>query len=114
MVKSATSFSHSGMRDWIIQRVSAVVLALYVIALLIFFVSHTSLTYESWKGFFYNPFMQIFSFLALLSMVGHAWIGVWTIFTDYIKPKGLRLFLESIMALALLSYLAWGVSIIWR
>ena len=113
MVTSATNFSRSGLRDWIIQRVSAVVLALYVITLFVFFIINPGLNFATWQNFFYNPFMQIFSFLALLSLVAHAWIGVWTIFTDYVNPKGLRIVLESIMALALLAYIAWGVSIIW-
>jgi succinate dehydrogenase / fumarate reductase membrane anchor subunit len=113
MVTSATNFSRSGLRDWIIQRISAVVLALYLFTILIFFAANSGLDFQSWRNFFYNPFMQIFSFLALLSLAAHAWIGVWTIFTDYVKSKGLRLFLEAVMALALLAYVAWGFSIIW-
>lgn len=114
MVGSATNFSRSGLRDWIIQRISAIILGIYFITLIIFFLSHLGLNYEDWESFFYNPFMQIFNFLVLLSLIAHAWIGVWTIFTDYIKPKSVRLFFEAIMGLALLSYLAWGISIIWR
>ncbi len=113
MVSSATSFTSSGMRDWIVQRVSAVVLGLYLITLLVFFAVHPNLQFQIWHNFFYNPFIKIFSFLALLSMVFHAWIGVWTIFTDYIKPTGLRLFLEALMVLVLFIYLALGISIIW-
>lgn len=113
MVTSATNFSRSGLKDWIIQRISAVVLGLYALTLFAFFIFNSGLNFQTWQSFFYNPFMQIFSFLALLSLAAHAWIGVWTIFTDYVKPKGLRLFLEAIMALALLAYVAWGISIIW-
>ncbi len=114
MVTSATNLSRSGLKDWIIQRVSAVVLGLYLLTLIGFFVFSTEVNFTSWQAFFYNPIMQIFSFLALLSLVAHAWIGVWTIFTDYVKPKGLRLFLEALMALALLAYIAWGIAIIWQ
>ena len=113
MVSSATSFSSSGLRDWIIQRVSAVVLGLYVITLLVFFAINPHVQFQIWHNFFSNTFIKAFSFLALLSMIAHAWIGVWTIFTDYIKPTGLRLLLEALMVLALLVYLAWGISIVW-
>lgn len=112
MVSSATSFSNTGVRDWIIQRVSAVVLGLYLITLIVFFVFNPHLQFQTWHSFFANQWMKSFSFLALLSLVAHAWIGVWTILTDYIKPKGLRLLLESLMVLALFVYLAWGVLII--
>lgn len=113
MVSSATTFSNSGVRDWLMQRVSAVVLGLYVITLIGFFIINPHAHFQTWHNFFYNPIIKSFSFLALLSLVAHAWIGVWTIFTDYVKPKGLRLLLESLMVLALFVYLAWGISIIW-
>lgn len=113
MVNSATSFSSSGTRDWIVQRISAVILGIYLITLLVFFAFNPVIQFEAWQSFFHYPFMKLFSFLALLSLVAHAWVGVWTIFTDYIKPTSLRLLLEALMVLVLLGYLAWGITIIW-
>jgi succinate dehydrogenase / fumarate reductase membrane anchor subunit len=107
------SLTQNGLRDWIIQRVTAVILALYVIVLLGFFIKHPGLNFETWRALFACSFMKTFSFLALLSLVFHSWVGVWTILTDYIKSFILRFILETLLVLALLSFLAWGIKILW-
>jgi succinate dehydrogenase / fumarate reductase membrane anchor subunit len=114
MMQNPTSLSSSGLRDWLIQRVTAIILAVYVIFLLIFVAAHSHLHYDQWQALFANPFMRIFSFLALLSLVTHSWVGIWTVLTDYIKCAWGRLFLEVLMILALICYLVWGVGILWR
>lgn len=55
--------------------------------------------------------MRLFSVLAVISLAGHAWVGMWTVFTDYIKSSGLRLVLQAAMILAVIVYLFWGVMI---
>ena len=62
----------------------------------------------------------MFSVLALLSLVVHAWIGMWTVSTDYLtvrllgpKATGLRLVFQGGYALVLFVYLVWGVQILW-
>lgn len=113
MVKSATSYTGNGLRDWLIQRVSAVVLAVYIIFLVIFFVSNPGMEYATWQGLFGQLWMKVFTFIALLSLYAHAWIGVWTVLTDYIKPVCIRVPLEILVILALLAYLLWGIEIVW-
>lgn len=110
MIKSATGLTGSGSRDWIVQRISAVVLAVYSLIMLGWFLTHTP-TYELWRGFMFSMPMRLFSVLAVISLVGHAWVGMWTVFTDYIKSSGLRLVLQSAMILAVIVYLFWGVMI---
>lgn len=111
MMQSATSLTSSGLRDWLVQRVTAVVVGCYVIFLLLYFLCHPHLTFNDWHGLLMHPLMRIFSFLTLFSVVAHAWIGMWTVFTDYVKATPLRLLLQVLMALALLSYLIWGALI---
>ena len=113
MVGSVTSLTRSGLRDWLIQRISAVVLALYALFLLGFILFSQPLAYANWHGLFANGFMRVFTFLALVSVVYHTWVGLWTVFTDYIKCPSLRLTLLVIVVLALLGYLVWGVTIVW-
>lgn len=114
MMQSATSLTSSGLRDWMVQRVTAVVLGLYFIFLIGYFACHPHLAYSDWQALFANPLMRIFTFLALLSVVGHAWVGMWTVFTDYIHNTAVSIIVQALMILALLSYLAWGVAILWR
>lgn len=113
MVGSVTSLTRSGLRDWLIQRITAVVLALYALFLLAFILCHQVLTYADWQALFANGFMRVFTFLALLSVVYHTWVGLWTVLTDYIKCSSLRLTLQVIVVIVLLGYLVWGVSSVW-
>jgi len=110
---SATNFSRSGVSDWIIQRFSAVVLALYTVFIVGYLVSHSGLTYAEWKEFFSCTSVRVFTLLALISTVAHAWIGMWTISTDYLKAAGIRFVFQAICFLAMFVYLAWGIEIIW-
>jgi succinate dehydrogenase / fumarate reductase membrane anchor subunit len=84
MVTSITNLTRNGLKDWFIQRVSAVILAVYLFFLVGYFIVHPGLDYATWRGLFACRAMRIFSVLALLSLMAHAWIGLWTIFTDYI------------------------------
>ncbi|WP_372843287.1 succinate dehydrogenase, hydrophobic membrane anchor protein [Psychrobacter sp.] len=119
-MKSATSLTGSGSRDWIIQRISAVVLAVYSVVLLGFFLTHGDVTYAEWSSFMTSLPMRLFSLVAVLALAGHAWIGMWTVFTDYIttgklgaSAAGLRLVLQTLMIIAVLVFLFWGIMIFW-
>lgn len=114
MMQSATSLTSTGLRDWLVQRVSAVVLAAYFIFLLVFFILHPQLQYSAWQQLFASNWMRVFTFLALLSLIAHSWVGIWTVLTDYIKCTWARLLLEVVLILALLGYLFWGIEILWR
>jgi succinate dehydrogenase / fumarate reductase membrane anchor subunit len=106
--------AHYGLKDWLAQRVTAVVLAVYTVILLLALMVQPELTYGSWAGLFASPWMKVFTLLALLSLMWHAWIGVRDIFMDYIKPTGVRLFLQILTILALVGYGCWTVIILWR
>ncbi|TQV84420.1 succinate dehydrogenase, hydrophobic membrane anchor protein [Aliikangiella coralliicola] len=113
MVTSATSFGRSGLHDWVIQRVTAVVLAAYVIYLAAFVFSAESLEFIVWQGLFGKLWFKIFSLLALASLCFHAWIGMWIVSTDYIKPTGIRMVFQVLVILACFAFLIWGAQIFW-
>ncbi len=112
-VKSATGLTGSGTRDWIVQRFGAVVLALYSITLLGFFLTHSNVTFIEWSAFMTSLPMRLFSLVAIIALAGHAWVGLWTIFTDYVKSGSMRLILQALMVAALLVYVFWGIMIFW-
>lgn len=111
-IKSATGLTGSGSRDWILQRISAVVLAVYSVVMVGFFL-FSDVNFESWQGFMLSLPMKLFSLVAILSLVFHAWVGMWTVLTDYVKSSGLRLVIQSLVIIAVLVYLFWGVMIFW-
>lgn len=113
MVASVTSLGRNGLYDWMMQRVTAVVLAAYTLCMLGFFITTPDLTYEVWSGFFNTTSVRIFSLLALLALVAHAWVGMWTISTDYMKATAIRFAFQLVCGLAMFVYVVWGVQIIW-
>ncbi len=112
-VKAATSLGRSGLQDWIIQRISAVVLAVYSLYIFYFLLTIPSFSFQLWQALFQNEFFRVMSLLALVSLLLHAWIGLWTVSTDYIKPPAIRFLFQSLLILFCLSCLIWGVQILW-
>ncbi len=103
----------SGSRDWLVQRFSAVFLAIYTIFLFAFIVMHPDFAYEQWQSLFSSRIMQLSTLFALLCIAAHAWIGLWTVLTDYVKPILIRYILQSLILLALFVYVVWGIFILW-
>lgn len=113
MVDNVTSFSRHGLRDWLVQRVSAVVIAIYSIILISAIVTANQLSYAFWHDLYQTTAMRVFSVIVLFSIVCHAWIGMWTVYTDYVKVTLFRLILQVSTILGLLSLLVWSVIILW-
>jgi succinate dehydrogenase / fumarate reductase, membrane anchor subunit len=106
--------AHYGMRDWLAQRITAVVMAVYTLVMLGVIVFGPPLTYFSWAGLFASVWMKVLTLLTLAALAWHAWVGVRDIFMDYVKPTGVRLTLQVLTLIALGGYLAWAVIILWR
>ena len=113
MVTSVTNLGRSGTYDWMVQRVTAVVLALYTAFLVGLILFTPDLTYAAWSGLFAKTWVRIFSLLALVSLGGHAWVGLWTISTDYLKNGLHRFVFQSVCGLIMFIYLVWGVQTLW-
>ena len=111
MVTKVTGYSRNGVSDWIFQRASAIILAVYTL-FIVGYLLMNDVTAESWSALFNYLPMQIFSLLAVLAFVAHAWIGMWTVVTDYIKPVRIRYAAIVSVALILFAYLVWGVAIL--
>jgi succinate dehydrogenase / fumarate reductase membrane anchor subunit len=106
--------AHYGLKDWLAQRITAIVLAVYTIVLLLALLFTPELNYSSWAGLFAASWMKVFTLLALIALVWHVWIGVRDIYMDYVKPTAVRLFLQVATILALVGYACWAVIILWR
>ena len=113
MVKSVLGVNHQGLRDWVIQRVSAILIAIYSMGLVLYLLTHAGVSFAEWHSLFSRQWMKILTFLFLFSVVWHAWIGVWTIFTDYVKCFVVRAILNFLVFLMLFACLLWGILILW-
>ncbi|TLF51910.1 succinate dehydrogenase, hydrophobic membrane anchor protein [Halomonas urmiana] len=113
MVTNITNLGRSGLSDWLLQRVSAVILALYSLFIVGFLLFNPGLDYAAWSGLFAQTWMRIFSLLAFISLAAHAWVGLWTVTTDYLKPTGIRIGTQLIIILAIFVFLVWGITVLW-
>lgn len=120
MVTSVTSLTGNGLADFVLQRVSAVVLALYAGCVIGWFLVNDSVTHGALAGYFGSMPMQLFSTLALLATAVHGWVGMWTVGTDYLRPRYFgrhaavfRFVYQCGMVLVLFVYVAWGLALFW-
>lgn len=113
MVTFVTTFGRNGVADFIVQRVTAVLMLLYTLYMLDFFLTTPAIDFATWKAFFQGAGTQAFTFLTLLSIAAHAWIGIWSVVTDYIKCSRLRLGLLTLVILCLITFVLWTASLIW-
>jgi succinate dehydrogenase / fumarate reductase membrane anchor subunit len=111
-VSQLLALTKSGLKDWLLQRISAVVMALYVIFFMGFFLSHPDVTASDWMVLFSHPWMKIISLFVLLMLLAHAWIGIWTVLTDYIHCSAVRGVIQGIIIFGFFICLVWGVSIL--
>ena len=108
-----TSLTGNGLKDWLIQRVSALYFAAYALFIIVYLFSHPQLNFAEWHLLFSCVGIQIATALALLMLSLHAWIGIWTVTTDYIKCTAIRLSVQMMVALWLLGQFVWGLMILW-
>ena len=105
--------AHYGWRDWLVQRISAVVMALYTLLILVLLLAHGGLDYAAWKVTFGGEPFRLATFVFMVSLLWHAWVGVRDVYMDYIKPVGLRLALEVATVALLVAYLGWSIQLLW-
>ncbi len=106
--------AHYGLGEWLAQRLTAVVLGVYVIALGVCVIVQRDLRYDTWSAIFVPLWAKVVTLLALAALLYHAWIGMRDIWMDYVKPAGLRLTLQVATILWLAACAVWSVQILWR
>lgn len=113
MVTNQASIKRDGVQDYVSLRATAIIIALYTFYLAWFFITTESVTYEVWTGLFSSIAMKVFTFAALVSIMIHVRIGLWQVLTDYVKPAGLRAFIQYVLNLIAFAYVAVGVFVLW-
>jgi succinate dehydrogenase / fumarate reductase membrane anchor subunit len=106
--------AHYGLRDWLAQRITALIIAVYSLIVAGVVVTNTPLTYKLWSDLFAQGWMRVATLLFAASLVWHTWVGVRDILMDYIKPDGLRFTLQVAVLLILAGYFGWAVQILFR
>lgn len=105
--------AHYGSTDWLAQRVTAVIMVVYTVVLLAILLWNGGLSYVQFSRLLANVPFTMLSFLFMVSLLYHAWVGVRDIYMDYIKPVGVRVFVQVVSIALLVAYLGWTIQILW-
>lgn len=114
MVNRIVVGAHYGLRDWLAQRVTAVIMAVYAVIMLVVLLTGYPLSYAVWRDLFGHGWMRVATLVFGVSLGWHMWVGVRDILMDYVKPAGLRLALQVATILYIAGILGWTVQILWR
>ena len=106
--------AHYGMRDWLSQRVTACLMAIFTVVLLAQVLMPGPLGYDRWAGIFSAQWMKLLTLVTFLALAWHAWVGVRDILMDYVKPVGTRLVLQVGTLVWLVACTGWAVQVLWR
>jgi len=114
VVSRVVTGARYGMRDWLVQRVTAVIMSVYTVIVLVVLLGGVPISYAVWKDLFTQGWMRVATLLFAASLAWHLWVGVRNILMDYVKPDGLRLTLQVMTLLTIAAYLGWTIQILWR
>lgn len=120
MVTNVTSLTGNGLSDFLLQRVSAVIMALYTLCVLGFFLANPEVTHAQLTAYFASTPMLLFNTLMVLATAAHAWIGMWTVGTDYIREHyfgryatSFRMTYQTGCLAVLFVYVVWALQMFW-
>jgi len=107
--------AHYGLRDWLAQRITAALMALFTVLLLVQVIfSKGPIGYDKWAGIFSSQWMKVLTFTVIIALLYHVWVGMRDIWMDYIKPASIKLVLNVFTIVWLVACAGWGIQVLWR
>ena len=114
--KRIVTGAHYGLRDWLAQRVTAALMALFTILVLaqVLF-SKGPIGYDLWAGIFATQWMKVLTFTVIIALIWHIWVGMRDIWMDYVTSSvALRLVLQIFTMVWLVGCAGWAIQVLWR
>ncbi len=114
--KRIVTGAHYGLRDWLAQRVTAALMALFTILLLaqVLWVKGP-VGYDLWAGIFAAQWMKVLTFTVIIALIWHVWVGMRDIWMDYVTSSvALRLVLQMFTMVWLVGCGGWAIQVLWR
>ncbi len=105
---------YPGMRLWLSQRLTAIVMAIYIVLFVLLLVVKQPSGFTAWRALFSPAWFRLATWLFFLSLFIHAWLGVADVLKDYIFNKTLRAYLQMAVDILLVLYLFWLTFILWN
>jgi len=106
--------AHYGLRDWLVQRVTAVLMGLFTLVVLVQVLLPGAMGYDKWAAIFAAQWMKVLTFVVIVSLAWHAWVGTRDVLMDYVKAVGMRLALQVAAIVWLVGCCGWAVQVLWR
>ncbi|MFO7808055.1 succinate dehydrogenase, hydrophobic membrane anchor protein [Guyparkeria sp.] len=88
----------SGLSAWLIQRLSALYLAVFTVYALVRLAMADSWSHAAWSDWLAAPTNAVTLWLAVLALLLHAWVGGRDVLLDYVHPLGLRVVMLTALA----------------
>ncbi len=114
--KRIVTGAHYGLRDWLAQRVTAGLMALFTLVLLVqVLFSKGPVGYDQWAGIFSSQWMKVLTFTVIIALIYHIWVGMRDIWMDYVTSSvALRLVLQIFSIVWLVGCAGWAIQVLWR
>ncbi|WP_298834463.1 succinate dehydrogenase, hydrophobic membrane anchor protein [uncultured Piscinibacter sp.] len=106
--------AHYGLRDWLAQRITAALMALFTLALIVQVLLPGEMGYDKWAGIFSRQWMKVLTFVVIVSLLYHVWVGMRDVWMDYVKPVAIRLVLQVFTIVWLVGCAGWAIQVLWR
>jgi succinate dehydrogenase / fumarate reductase, membrane anchor subunit len=107
--------AHYGLRDWLSQRVTAALMAIFTVVVLAqLLLKKGPVGYDLWAGIFSAQWMKVLTFVIIVALLYHVWVGVRDIWMDYIKSVAVRLSLQVFTIVWLVGCAGWAIQVLWR
>lgn len=103
----------SGLRAWLVQRVSAVYMLFFIVFVLGHFILDPPQSYLAWHGWMMSPGISIAASIFFAALLAHAWVGVRDVIMDYVHPIAVRVLVLVSLALGLTGVGAWVIRMLW-
>jgi succinate dehydrogenase / fumarate reductase membrane anchor subunit len=121
MLIQLLTHKYPGMRLWLSQRLTALVMAIYIVSLVILLLvvqpfgnATWQENYAAWYEFSSAVWFRLATLLFFMCLFMHAWLGVSDVLKDYVFNKALRAYLQMAVDIVLVVYLFWLVYILWN
>ncbi|MGB2832052.1 MAG: succinate dehydrogenase, hydrophobic membrane anchor protein [Methylotenera sp.] len=105
---------YPGMRLWLSQRLTALVMAIYLVLLVLMLILWRPAGFAGWHAFVSPMWFRLATWLFFMCLFMHAWLGVADVLKDYVFNKTLRAYLQMAVDILLMVYWVWVSIILWN
>jgi len=106
--------AHYGLRDWMAQRATSMLMAIFTVVVVAQVLFGGPLDYYRWAAIFSAQWMKVLTFVVIVSLMVHVWVGMRDIWMDYVKPVVARLALDVATIVWLVGCAGWAIQVLWR